>query len=172
MDAVKSWGVTVFVDANNGYDMKVLPKHLKQAFKEINVNYVPKMLITTPDTTQVVESFSYTDMKYGEYSRLFRDAKKEIRELKKQGALKVSGLEVDVESEEDPGVVKILNPEMTDWKSAKGSTINAKLLRIENSETFVFKNARGKEIKVKIEQLDQSSVEKANALVSAQGSDS
>jgi len=77
-------------------------------------------------------------------SSVFRDAKKKIREANK---LDSSGLnKVDLEDVDQvffSDLVEIDSPVKQEWTSLKGSSITAKLLRIEAGAKCVFENPTG-----------------------------
>lgn len=119
----------------------------------------------SPDLTTIYGKWSHKELKYQEFSKCFKEAKKQLRIDKKTDKLRVTGLEeVDETETADSGIITLSNPRTQDWQSAKGKTISAKLVRIEKDSTFVFKTKTGKEIKVTEQQLSPGSVITAREL--------
>jgi hypothetical protein len=96
--------------------------------------------------------------------------KKKIKEAQEEGLLKESGLvaKADDASEEnqkaDSDSVVILSPRVRTWMSAKGSEVEAKLIKFEG-ETYHLQTTRGKSIKVTAKDLDPETVKMAEEIV-------
>ncbi|MGJ8658034.1 MAG: hypothetical protein ACSHX6_16420 [Akkermansiaceae bacterium] len=111
-------------------------------------------------------------MKGQDYSKIFKDTKKKIREAKKTGELSETGAIATAETEEadtssevsDSDAVVILSPRLRTWKSSKGSEIKAKLIKFENG-IYQLETSRGKVISVTVADLDEASVEMAEEIV-------
>ncbi|MGJ8672933.1 hypothetical protein [Rubritalea sp.] len=106
-------------------------------------------------------------MRPQDFSDLFRDSKKQVREAKKADLL-ASTTTQKSESEDTASIITLKKPTLTDWKSSKGSTLSAKLIRIEHEKTYIFKTSSGKILNVERDQLDPSSIKKANQLIAKQ----
>lgn len=128
------------------------------------------VVILSPDLTQKFGAFKYAQLKPQEFSKIFRDAKKKIREAKKLGGLSSVGkVEIADQEAQDTesskaGVVTIASPQLESWESKQGSEIKAMLMRVEN-DLFIFKTSKGKILKVKSSQLSTDSVDRAKALM-------
>ena len=168
-------GEVVFVDITRGNDESLkLPAEVEAYFNEIENKkrrMVPMVVILSPDLTQKFGAFKYAQLKPQEFSKIFKDAKKKIKEAKKVGGLSSVGkVEIadqeakDKESSKD-GVVIISSPQLESWESKQGSEIKAMLMRVENDDLFIFKTSKGKILKVKSSQLSTDSVERAKALM-------
>lgn len=170
MKETRTWSVVLFVDSANKKEFQKLPPKLKTKVSNLSGKYIPKIHFTSADLSQDFGSFHHTQMRSQNFRDLFRETKKKVREAKKEGLLSSTSAKADEPNtdEDTDSIVTIENPSLSDWKSAKGSTIKAKLLRIEEQETYVFQTASGKTLKVKKEQLDVSSIEKAQQLVAEQ----
>ena len=171
MKAMKSMGEVVFVNFSKGNDESLkLPSEVEAYFQTIQnkkINNVPMVVIFSPDLTQKFGAFKYTQLKPQAFSKLFKDAKKKIKEAKKTGGLSSVG-KVEIADKESPkdGVVTISSPKLESWESKKGSVIKAMLMRVEHDDLFIFKTSKGKILKVKSSQLSAESVDRVKALIS------
>ncbi len=172
MKSMKSIGEIVFVDITRGNDESLkLPAEVEAYFDEIQdkkMRMVPMVVILSPDLTQKFGAFKYVQLKHQEFSKIFKDAKKKIREAKKLGGLssvgKVEIADQDNESSKE-GVVTIGSPQLESWESKQGSEIKAMLMRVEHDDLFIFKTSKGKILKVKSSQLSKDSVDRVKALM-------
>lgn len=170
MKETRTWSVVLFVDSSDKKEFQKLPPKLKTKVSKLSGKYIPKIHFTSADLSQDFGSFHHEQMRSQNFRDLFREPKKKIREAKKEGLLNSTSEQADepsTEGEKD-STVTIENPTLSDWKSAKGSIIKAKLLRIEEQETYVFQTASGKTLRVKKEQLDANSIKKAQQLITEQ----
>lgn len=164
---MKSFGVVVFVNEQKGKsETGQLPDSVKNAFRAIKENTIPSVYITSADLTQDFGSFSYSKMKPQDFSKLFRDPKKKIREAKKAGFLSSTGIKVKaVEAQANPDVITIKNPQLETWETAKGTKVNAMLVSVIKDETYVFKTDKGKKIEAKLVHLSSESQLKLKKLL-------
>lgn len=146
-----------------------MPK-VTRSFIRKNSDAIPYVILTTPDLEESFGGYTHKHLKSGDYSAIFREAKKKIREAKKIGRLDYTeepDSEEATETLPDNQTVEILNPTTEQWSASSGTTIQAKLLKVENGRDYVFETPQGKIIKVTLDQLSKSSSEKAKALIEA-----
>ncbi len=174
MKELKSLGLVVLVDtANQSKERQLIPSEVAEGLRAAG-NSIPSVFVTSADLTQNFGSFSYKKLKSGDYRKIFKDAKEKIREAKKAGTLAVLGSSssgkavstktttdkstgAEDEMEDQPGVVKIKNPKLITLKTTKGTTVNAKLLRVVHNEIYVFETDKGKKIEAKLRHLSYES---------------
>jgi len=167
MEAMKSFGVIVFVNTRQGKDESgKLPSNVEAKFRAFKERTIPKVYMTSADLTQDFGSFTYTQLKPQDFRKIFRDAKKKIRTAKKSGLLSSTGAEEKAaDSETDADVVNIEDPQLETWETAKGDKVKAKLIRVDKGETYVFKTDKGKTIEAKLKHLSAESQTRLKKLV-------
>jgi len=170
MKAMKSIGKVVFVDITKGVNEEMkLPSEVTAYFDKIKEDTIPSVVIVSPDLTQCFGFYSYSQLKPQNYSKIFKEAKKKIKEAKKAGGLssvgKVEVAEAEAKDATDTDTVTINSPTLETWKSKQGSEIKAMLIRVEHDDLFIFKTSKGKTLKVKPSQLSSDSVERVEKLV-------
>ena len=169
MKDLKSLGVVVFLDVGkNSEEYQLVPAEVNKGFKAAGTGAVPSVYLTSADLTQDFGSFGFNTLKSKDFRKVFKDAKKEIREAKKVGAL--SSLTAVEETatdtvEDEPGVVKISDPELLSLTTAKGAAIKVKLLRVVENKTYVFETSKGKKIEAQLEHLSSESQEQVKTIL-------
>ena len=181
MKKLKSIGVVVFCKANAksrvNSDWNEMPS-VVQTYINKNKNLVPYVVITTPDTTEKFAGYSHKHLSGGDYVKIFREAKKKIREAKKAGRLSSvtsadTGESKETESKTDTitktstegQTIVIVSPATEQWISSSDTTLQAKLMSVEKGQVCIFKTAKGKSIKVKLDQLSTTSADRVRELM-------
>ncbi len=162
---MKTYAKVVFVDSK---DKKTVPKIYKKLLAA--GGSMPLLIFESADGEQSYGSFNHASLKGQDYSKIFRDTKKKIREAKKTGELSDAGASATSEEDEevseqsDSDAIVIANPSLRKWKSSKGKEISAKLVKFENG-IYHLKTSRGKDISVTAADLDSTSVAIAEEIV-------
>ena len=164
---MKTYAKVIFVDSK---DKKTVPKVYKKL--RATGGSMPYLVFESANGEKSYGSFNHASLKRQDYSKIFKDTKKKIREAKKTGELSDAAAsatsdeaEEEVASEQsDSDAVVIANPTVRKWKSSKGREISAKLIKFENG-IYHLKTSRGKEISVTAADLDSESVELAEEIV-------
>lgn len=166
---MKAYAKVVYVDF---HERRNIPKSASAALSAVGGSY-PQLVFMSPNGETKYGSFNHASMRNQDYSKIFRDLKKKIREAKKTGELadlgataKVDTEDVDAVSEDvDSDAVVIQAPRVRTWKSSKGREIKAKLIKFENG-IYQLKTTKGKVISVTVADLDEKSVALADEIVS------
>ena len=84
---LKRVGVVVFVDSNSkSEDYKAAPQEVSSKLQKVSGS-LPIVALTSADMTQDFGSFAHKQLKSQDFRKIFKDAKKKIREAKKAGSL-------------------------------------------------------------------------------------
>ena len=168
----RSTGKIVIVDTTKG-DLQQLPKNIQDSFSTKG-NVWPKMVITDPAMSKIYGAYSYNELKPQEYRKLLRDAVRAFKADAKAGTLtppgerpadeKAAGDEKGSETKEP--LTAFEPTDFEKWQSAKGTTIEARLIAIDEEGRFVFEDRKGRKIPVSPTQLDEPSRRRAQLAAS------
>jgi len=167
LKSMKRYAKVVFIDSN---EKKSAPEDVKAALNKAGKT-LPLLVFLSPDSQTTYAEFGHAALKSQNFSKIFRDLKKKIRDAQKDGSLNSSGVVAKDDTKDegsnnssDLSSVTIKNARFQNWKSAKGSAIYAKLIKFEN-DTYHFLTTSSKTIKVKASGLDPASLKVAEELV-------
>lgn len=163
----RSTGKIVIVDTTKG-DLQKLPQKVQSAFGAKG-NYWPKLVITDPAMSKIYGAYSYAELKPQEYRSIFRDGLRDFKADAKAGTLTPPGEKPAGDDAPDDGEVADADKPLTafeptdfeEWQSAKGTTIEARLIAIDEEGRFVFEDRKGRKIPVSPTQLDEPSRRRA-----------
>ena len=106
---------------------------------------------------KIYGAYNHAELKKQNYTKIFSKMKTEVSGAVKDGSFAKVG-------DKDKVVTKVKEGKVMDWKSAKGTTIKARLVAVEDGKVFVFETEKGKTIRAKEDQLAKESVKKAREM--------
>lgn len=158
-------GKVVFVDVNAQLGSNILPPKYSKKRK-----IYPYVYVTDNSLQREFAFFQHSTLKTQEFSKIFRDTKSAIRSARKDGTLHSGAVKADAPAENgtDSPITKFENADFQSWTSAKGSTIEAKLVSFyKGSNSFEFQLRNGQTITVTAAELDAESATRAKELLNA-----
>ncbi len=165
---MKSYTKVVFVDSK---ERRSLPRKVSSALNSIGGS-LPLLVFLSPDGEIKLGSFNHASLKGQEYRKIFKETKKKIKDTKKEGGFKNSGVagktddanKADASDKAESDAVMIANPVERTWTSSKGREIKAKLIKFEDG-AYSLKTSKGRVITVKAGDLNTASVVLAQEII-------
>jgi hypothetical protein len=177
---LKSMTVPVIIDISK--ETGQLPQDVQAAYRAAGGS-MPIVVLTDPAMTKIYGTYSHAQLKGQDYRTIFRDAKRDATaDIKaktfnvaldapaaKEEAAPVAKNDKEAAPAEDTGtysgdVVKVENPQVLTWISAKGTSLKAQLTAVEDGKVFVFKTTAGRTVKVPASQLSATSLADARLI--------
>ncbi len=167
INKLRTIGVVVFIEAKTkSEDWAQIPNIVKNHLNS-SKDSIPYVVLTTPDLDEKFGGYTHKHLKSGDYTAIFKEAKKEISEAKKLGRLDYTQNPDDANAAEEHPTVEISNPSIQKWVSSSDTTIEAKLLKVENGDRCIFQTSQGRTIEVSLDQLSRASARRARKLIKA-----